>query len=462
MPNTKIVATLGPASDTLETTQQLVESGVDVFRLNASHGTQEEMGARIERARAVNPSTAILLDLQGPKIRLGRFANGPVQLESGTRFTITTEECIGTREQASTTYADFAKDVKAGDRVLLNDGAVELRAMRTDGKAVECEVVSGGPVSDRKGINLPGVQVSTPSLSKKDMADLRFGLEHGIDMVALSFVRKHEDLLRLRHFLEELESAIPIVAKIEKPEAWRNLDEILEESDGVMVARGDLGVEMALEKVPFIQKSIIARARARNRFVITATQMLESMIHNPYPTRAEVSDVANAIHDGTDAVMLSAETSAGSFPVEAVRMMRRVAVEAETTLRAESPDYSSTQVTEIIAASAYHSACLLNSKAIIVFTTTGRSARLVSRYRPPMPIYAFTASPAVARQLAVIYGARAVQAPDCPSTDEMVAQMDRILVEREWAKPGDQVVFVSGQPIGKPGTTNMMKVHTVL
>ena len=318
--NTKIVATLGPACDSL--LGQLLAAGVDVFRLNASHGTREEHRARIEAVRALARETgtfpAILLDLQGPKIRLGKFETCGCELQTGAEFTITVEPVTGNCERASTSYAKFAKDVKPGDRVLLADGAVELRVLATDGVSARMCVVSGGPISDHQGINLPGANLSIPCLTEKDLADLQFGIAAGIDMVALSFVRTPGDVRLLR---SELKGAnIPIVAKIEKPLAWDNIEPILDEANGVMVARGDLGVEMALEKVPRIQKSIIRRARRKRRFVITATQMLESMVEHPTPTRAEVSDVANAIYDGTDAVMLSAETSVGKYPVEAVRV----------------------------------------------------------------------------------------------------------------------------------------------
>ena len=327
-----------------------------------------------------------------------------------------------------------------------------------------CEVVSGGKISDRKGINLPGVDVSATSLSKKDIADLRFGLEAGIDFVALSFVRKRDDVLRLRMYLEESDSHVPIIAKIEKPEAWANLDAILEESDGVMVARGDLGVEMALEKVPFIQKSIIERARKHGKFVITATQMLESMVENPYPTRAEVSDIANAIYDGTDAVMLSAETSVGNYPVESAKMMAKIALEAEASLkiqgfkdppkREQTPTYQDT-----MADMAYRCARMQGATAIVVFTASGSSARLVSKYRPPVPIFAFTGSEQVARQLSIIYGVRSMVVPDPVSTDEMVRLIDQTLLGKDLVKLRDNVVFMAGQPIGRAGSTNFVKLH---
>lgn len=468
MRTTKIVATLGPVSDTRESVRQLLDAGVDVFRLNASHGTQEDHGRRIgivrEVAAEMGQHVGILLDLQGPKIRLGTFENGGCLLPTGGEFRITTDAVTGTCERASTTYKHFINDVKPGDRVLLADGSVELRVRAKSGTDAICEIVSGGPISDRKGINLPGVEVTASSLSKKDLSDLRFGLEAGIDFVALSFVRKREDVLRLRLHLEEADSHVQIVAKIEKPEAWNNLEEILAETDGVMVARGDLGVEMALEKVPFIQKNIIERARKHGKFVITATQMLESMVENAVPTRAEVSDIANAIYDGTDAVMLSAETSSGKYPVEAATMMAKIALEAEASLRHEgfkdpprregTPTYQ-----ETMADMAYRCARMQGATAIVCFTASGSSARLVSKYRPPVPICAFTGSASVARQLSIIFGVRPIVVPDPVSTDAMVLQLDSTLLERGFVKLRDNVVFMAGQPIGRPGTTNFVKLH---
>jgi pyruvate kinase len=468
MRTTKIVATLGPATDAPDSIRRLLDAGVDVFRLNASHGDQTEHARRMNLVRELAASAGVrvgvLLDLQGPKIRLGTFEDGGCVLETGAEFRITTEQITGTCERASTTYKDFIKDVSRGDRVLLADGSVELRVLDKTERDAVCEVISGGKISDRKGINLPGVDVSAASLSKKDIADLRFGLEAGIDFVALSFVRKRDDVLRLRMYLEESDSHVPIIAKIEKPEAWANLDAILEESDGVMVARGDLGVEMALEKVPFIQKSIIERARKHGKFVITATQMLESMIENPYPTRAEVSDIANAIYDGTDALMLSAETSVGNYPVESVRMMAKIALEAEASLkiqgfkdppkREQTPTYQ-----ETMADMAYRCARMQGATAIVVFTASGSSARLVSRYRPPVPIFAFTGSEQVSRQLSVIYGVRSMVVPDPVSTDEMVRLIDQTLLGKDLVKVRDNVVFMAGQPIGRPGSTNFVKLH---
>jgi pyruvate kinase len=458
------VATLGPASDPL--LGRLLAAGVDVFRLNLSHGTHAEHQARIDGVRALARESgrfpALLLDLQGPKIRLGTFLSGGCVLPAGGEFTITVEPVTGDCGRASTGYLNFARDVKPGDRILLADGTVELRALAADGAAVRTKVVRGGPIRDRQGINLPGAAIRTPCLSDKDLADVQFGLSAGIDMIALSFVRTQGDLRLLR---TELKGAdIPIIAKIEKPEAWDNIESILEAANGVMVARGDLGVEISLEKVPRIQKSIIRRARRKGRFVITATQMLESMIEHPVPTRAEVSDVANAIYDGTDAVMLSAETSVGKYPVEAVEFMTRIAVETEASIRNrgyQEPPTAEPTKAEIVADAAYRAAREAKVTAVVVFTASGSSARLVSRYRPPVPIYAFTPQVAVACQLAINYGITPILAPDAPSFDEMLAQMDRLLVEKGYVKSGDEVVFVAGQPIGRAGTTNLMKLHRV-
>ncbi len=467
MPNTKIVATLGPATDPPGILGQLLSAGVDVFRLNASHGTESDQATRISTVRALarqaGVHAGILLDLQGPKIRLGRFAGGSCILATGASFTITTEPVTGACDRASTGYANFARDVRPGDRILLSDGSIELRAVSTDGIAVQTEVVTGGPVSDHKGINLPGVRVSIPSLTGKDLADLNFGLSAGIDLVALSFVRTAADVQQLRERMSG--RSVPIVAKIEKPEAWENIESILNVTDGVMVARGDLGIETALEKVPRIQKSIIRRARRKGRFVITATQMLESMIEHPTPTRAEVSDVANAIYDGTDAVMLSAETAAGKYPVEAVRFMDRIAAESEESIRKKGyqdpPHSPEPGNAEILADAAYRAARESEAAAIVVFTTTGSSARLVSRYRPPVCVYAITPSDITARQLAVNYGVTPILAPEVSNTDEMLAQMDRLMVEGGRLRHGQLVVFLAGQPVGRAGTTNLMKLHRV-
>jgi len=465
----KIVATVGPASGSGQTLRALLQAGVNVFRFNLSHGEVTEHAERIRLVRAISAElglhTAVLIDLQGPKIRLGKFQGGGCVLAAGAQFTITAEPVLGDCTRASTTYAQFARDVKAGDRVLLNDGAVELRVIDSDGLSARCEVVSGGPVADRKGINLPGVPVSAPSLTDKDKADLDSLLPESVDLVALSFVRRAEDITGLRRFLQERSSPLPIVAKIEKPEAWENLDAILEESDGLMVARGDLGVEVALEKVPFMQKSMITRARQRGRFVITATQMLESMIVNPTPTRAEVSDVANAIADGTDAVMLSAETSVGKYPVEAVLRMASIAAEAERSLREigfpAMPAGRGRSHAELIADAAFEAAQSGAVEAIVVFTLSGSTARLVARYRPPVPVLAFTPSEAVARQLAAVYAVTAMPMPNLRSTDDILGHVEQTLLTCRRLAPGASVAVVAGLPPGRPGNTNLLKLHRV-
>jgi pyruvate kinase len=469
MRNTKIVATLGPASDSEETIRALLEAGVDVFRLNASHGSQAEHGGRIRKVRAIagelGLEAGVLLDLQGPKIRLGRFEGGAALLREGDWFTLTAEEVLGTAERASVSYPRLPEEVKPNDRILLADGTVELRVVDSSASSVRCRVVRGGAVSDRKGVNVPGVAIQAPSLTKKDMSDLRFGIEAGVDMVALSFVRRREDVVRLRLFLEEAEAPLPVIAKIEKPEGWHNFDEILEESDGVMVARGDLGVEMALERVPFIQKAIIERARRRGRFVITATQMLESMVDSAVPTRAEVSDVANAIYDGADAVMLSAETSTGRYPVEAARWMARIAAETDSLLRRQGleplPHSDPPAPPEIIADAASRAAGIAQPAAIAVLTTSGRTARLVARYRPPVPILAFTRSDRIVRQLSVVYGVRAFRAPLVESTDSVLAAVDELLQSKAGLGAGQTVILLAGLPIERMGPANILMLHRV-
>jgi pyruvate kinase len=471
MANAKIVATLGPATEAPETVRALIRAGAQIIRLNASHGQWQQHAARIRTIRDAEAATGIpvgiLLDLQGPKIRLGRFAGGKCVLRSGANFTITTAEVLGDENCASTTYAGFADDVKPGDRVLLNDGCVTLRAVSNDGTAVKFDVVTGGPIGDQKGINLPGVRVSAPSMSQKDLEDLRAGLSAGVDYVALSFVRNADDVLALRERMGALR--VPIIAKIEKPEAVHDIDAILGVANGIMVARGDLGVEMSLEMVPPIQKRLIRQARRHNRFVITATQMLESMIESANPTRAEVSDVANAIYDGSDAVMLSAETSVGKYPVEAVHYMARIAAEAERGLKRRgftdlphmAPETGGSSDSDVVADAAYNAAKAANVQAIVVFTTSGYSARLISRYRPPVKIIALTDSTAAVRRLLVNYGVTPLLAPAVSSTDGMLEQIDTLLVQKGFLHAGDKVVFVAGQPIGRAGSTNLMKLHRV-
>ena len=467
MRSTKIVATLGPATDAPERLRALMSAGANVFRLNASHGGWDHHHARIgavrKTAAELGLHVAILLDLQGPKIRLGQFQGGGCELLTGAFFTITTEPVVGCAERAFCTYSPLPREVHPGDRVLLNDGAVELEALSSDATSVLFRVVSGGPVGDHKGINLPGVKLSTPAMTPKDAEDLNAGLDAEVDFIALSFVRDANDVYQLRRRLEERESRVMLIAKIEKPEGWLNIESVLDASDGVMVARGDLGVEMPLEKVPFIQKRMIELARQKGKFIITATQMLESMIEHARPTRAEVSDVANAICDGTDAVMLSAETSVGHDPANVVRTMATIASETEDWLRPKGFPDPLPRVTpsnaEIVAEAAYQAARSAGVAAIVVFTTSGATARLISRFRPPVPIYAFTHSAAVARQLTISFGVHPIIAPVVQSTEEMLHQMEEVVRERGLLKPGDNVVFVAGQPIGDVASTNLMKLH---
>jgi len=469
MRNTKIVATVGPASRSPEMLQGLLDAGVDVFRINASHGTHGDHSAAIrlirELAAKCGRTPGILLDLQGPKIRLGDFETGAATLEKGARFTITVEPIMGNAQIASTTYRSLPQDVAPGNRVLLADGAVALRALEKTPVSVLFEVTDGGTVKNHQGINLPGVRVSIPSMTEKDIADLEFGLTQNVDMVALSFVRGPADVAGLRQRLVRLNRKVPIVAKIEKPEALDNLGDILEETDGVMVARGDLGVELDLARVPGAQKTIIEQARLRGKFVITATQMLESMILKPTPTRAEVSDVANAILDGTDAVMLSAETASGEYPLEAVRMMATIAVEAESFAAnhrlPEPPLGPQPTHAQIIAEAAYHCALSASVKAIVVFTASGGTARLIARFRPRVPIFAFCENKEAARELAVIYGVHTISPVRVKSTEEMLEVSDLRLLPEPWLNIGDSVIIVAGAPFGVQGGANLIKLHRV-
>jgi pyruvate kinase len=469
MRNTKIVATIGPASRSPEMLRALLKAGVDVFRINASHGVYGEHTAVIHLIREIaadcGATAGILLDLQGPKIRLGKFEGGAATLETGAQFSITVEDVIGNAKLAPTSYKALARDVTAGDRVLLADGCVELRALATNGVSVDFTVVSGGTIRDKQGINLPGVRVSIPSMTEKDCADLEFGLAQNVDMVALSFVRNGEDVAGLKRRLKDRGRKIPVIAKIEKPEALDNLEAILTESDGVMVARGDLGVEMTLARVPGAQKTIIERARMRGKFVITATQMLESMVTRNTPTRAEVTDVANAIFDGTDAVMLSAETASGQYPREAVSMMATIAVEAEAYQSErhfpEPPQAANPTHAQIITEAAYHAGLTASVKALLAFTTSGETARLIARFRPRVPIFAFCETAAVARELAVVYGVHPVAPVSVDSIEEMLRVCDMKLLGEAWSRIGDSVILVAGAPFGMSGSANLIKLHHV-
>lgn len=465
MRRAKIVATLGPASNTPGTVRALVEAGMDVARLNLSHGTytDHELSFRLVRqaAEATGRAVGIMADLQGPKIRLGTFSDGPVLLNAGDRFTVTAEEVAGTASLVSTTHVGLPNDVRPGDPVLIDDGRVALRVLEIDGPRVVTEVVEGGMVSDHKGLNLPGAMVSVPAVSEKDVEDLRWALSIGVDLVAMSFVRQASDIEPVYQIMDEEGIHRPIVAKIEKPQAVQNLPEIVEAFDAIMVARGDLGVELPLEQVPLVQKRAVSLAREKAKPVIVATQMLESMVSASRPTRAETSDVANAILDGADALMLSGETSIGTFPIEAVDTMGRIIESIEDTALERIPGIEGTPTTKAgaISRAAVAVASQLSAKFLVAFTETGRTACVLARYRSRVPLLAFTPEAQVRNQLALTWGVEAFNVDAVTHTDQMVRQVEAKLLEIGRAKVGDFITIVAGSPPGIPGSTNAMRVH---
>jgi pyruvate kinase len=461
----KIVCTLGPATSSPEAILLLVRAGMDIARLNFSHGTREDHAAVYRHVRdasnTAGRAVGILVDLQGPKIRLGHFAAGRVTLVAGGSFTITTECVDGDAAIASTTYSELGRDVHPGDSLLIDDGNVRLRIEETDGTRVRCTVIEGGPVSDHKGINLPGVRVSAPSLSEKDIEDLRFALALGADMVALSFVRCADDIRGVHAIMDEAGGRLPVIAKIEKPEAVENLEAIVAAFDGLMVARGDLGVEIPLEQVPLVQKRAIRLARAATKPVIVATQMLESMITHSRPTRAEASDVANAVLDGADALMLSGETSVGAFPAGTVDTMARIIKAAEAQALATIAGVAMRRDSrgDAIAAAAVHIAEDIGARALVAFTATGATARAVSCHRDPIPLLAFTSDPVVRSRLALQWGVETFVVPFASNTEEMVYQVERTMLELGRGSAGDQVVIVASTRRGRSGSTNTSRVH---
>ena len=466
--HSKIVCTIGPASSSPAMIDRLLRAGMDVARLNFSHGTHEQHAHTIATLRAASVKhekpIAILADLQGPKIRTGALAGGGlVQLRSGQTFVITTRRILGDSTRVNTTFTPLPREVHRGDRILLSDGLIELLVRQVKATDVICEVVNGGALGENKGINLPGVKVRVPALTPKDRDDLAFALKQGADYIAVSFVRRPEDVLLAKRLIRRLKKDTPVIAKLEKPEAIERLDEILRASDGVMVARGDLGVEMSPERVPVVQKMIIAKAREFRRPVITATQMLESMTENPRPTRAEASDVANAIFDGSDAVMLSAETATGKYPVEAVGMMARIIEEAEDSVHefARPAHQERLKVPETVAELICHASRELHMKVIAVFTHSGFTARLVSRYRPLVPIIAFSPEMATRRRLALIWGVRPRNIVNVRNIDGLAAVAEKRLLEEGHVRKGDVVGIVAGTPMGIRGTTNFMKFHVI-
>jgi len=468
MRRTKIVCTLGPASSSPEVIHSLIEAGMNVARLNLSHGTQADHARVIGHIREISERTrtpvAILLDLQGLKIRLGMFRDGRAWLEAGAEFLISTRKVEGTASMASTTYDRLPRDVKPGDRILIADGLIELKVLGADGETVRCRVVVGGEVGDHKGINLPGVAISASSMTAKDQADLQFGIRQGVDYVAVSFVRGPADVLEVKELINEAGTTIPVIAKLEKPEAIQHLEDILRVADGVMVARGDLGVEMPLEDVPLIQKEVIRRAREHAIPVITATQMLESMIEHPRPTRAEASDVANAIFDGTDAVMLSAETAVGKYPVEAVQVMSRIAVQTEQALPVLAPAAPAARAStfpDVISDTACRAAREVHARAIVAFTQSGSTARLLAKYRPEVPILAFSPSETIRRRLCLYWGVVPKTIRPIQHTDELIEEIEAALLEEKAVHANDALVIVAGAPMWVRGTTNLIKLHRV-
>ena len=466
--HSKIVCTIGPVTRTPRMIRKLIDAGMDVARLNFSHGTHEEHAENIaalrEAAMLMKKPIAILADLQGPKIRTGALAGGgSVALRTGQKFVITTAKVLGDSTRVNTTFRPLPHEVKTGDRILLSDGLIELRVERVRGHEVQCHVVNGGILGEHKGINLPGVQLHVPALTEKDRVDLRFALKQGVDYIAVSFVRRAEDVVLAKSLIRRAKKDTPVIAKLEKPEAIENLEEILRASDGVMVARGDLGVEMNPERVPVVQKNIIARAREFRRPVITATQMLESMTENPRPTRAEASDVANAIFDGSDAVMLSAETATGRYPVEAVSMMARIIEQAEESIH-EYPRPATQErlkVPETVAELVCHASRELHMKLIAVFTHSGFTARLVSRYRPLVPIVAFSPEAHTRRRMALLWGVTSRSISDIKKIDGLAMIAEKRLMEERPVRKGDVIGIVAGTPMGIRGTTNFMKFHVI-
>ncbi|MDR1807299.1 MAG: pyruvate kinase [Propionibacteriaceae bacterium] len=466
MRRAKIVCTLGPATEGEERVSQLIAAGMDVARMNMSHGDHAEHSARFDEVRAAaakaGKPVAIFADLQGPKIRLGTFAHGSVRLEAGRRFTITTDDVPGDVERASTTFKGLPGDVGPGEAILIDDGRVELKVVTVDGPDVVCEVVTGGPVSDHKGINLPGVPVSVPALSAKDADDLRWALQKGVDMVALSFVRCAEDIEPVHAVMDEVGRRVPVIAKIEKPQAVANLDAIIDTFDAFMVARGDLGVEMPFEEVPLVQKRIIAAARKWAKPVIVATQMLESMIGAPRPTRAEASDVANAIMDGTDAVMLSGETSVGRYPVEAVQAMDRIllAIEDHGFSEIDTIDWDPHTTSGVVSWGAAQVARRLDVPFIVAFSKSGDTACRLARLRTRTPLLCFTPAEQTRVNLSLVWGLRSFISKTY-ELEPMLLEMDETLLREGIVTAGTPIVVVYGTPLGITGMTNTVYVHTV-
>lgn len=471
MRKTKIVCTIGPSSESLENTKKLIMAGMNVARLNFSHGDFEEHGNRIKNIRQaceeLNKTVAILLDTKGPEIRTGKLEVEPIELVQDEYVTLTTEEILGDKNRLSVTYKELPQDVVVGSTILIDDGLIGLTVVEIQGTEIRCRIVNGGTIKSKKGVNVPGVAISLPGITDKDANDIIFGIEQGIDFIAASFVRKASDVLEIRDLLKKHNGEhIQIISKIENQQGVDNLDEILEVSDGLMVARGDLGVEIPAEEVPLVQKRMIEKCNLAGKPVITATQMLDSMQRNPRPTRAEASDVANAIFDGTDAIMLSGETAAGKYPVESVLTMSRIAEKAESALNyremfLKQRIAQETSVTEAISQSVAISALDLSAKAIISSTESGQTARMVSKYRPEAPIVAVTTQERTMRRLALTWGVTPVKGEQASSTDEMFDYALQGGVKSGLVKEGDLVVITAGVPLGRSGSTNLLKVDHI-
>lgn len=467
MRHAKIVATFGPAVSSYEMTLKMLQAGVNVARMNMSHDTHEVHAgvfANIRKAeQEVGRPIAVLADLQGPKIRLDVFEKDSYELEAGAEFTITTRDIVGNQNICGTTYKGLPEDVNVGDELLLDDGRLKLEAIEVTKTDVRTRIIVGGPISDHKGINLPGVEVNVPALSEKDEDDLRFAIRLGVDYIALSFVRSAKDIIRVHEIMREEGKMLPVIAKIEKPQAVNRLKEIVEAFDGIMVARGDLGVELPLERVPLVQAEAISRARKEAKPVIVATQVLDSMIDNPRPTRAEASDCANAILDGADAVMLSGETSIGSYPIEAVQTMARIieATEDHALDRIEPLGKKPHTQGGALTLAASEVADFIEAKFLCVFTESGDTVRRIARLRKPIPIFSFTSSLQARRRMELTWGVRSFQVDRVESTDEMFQQVDEKLLAYHKCQLGDMVVIVCGTPPGVIGTTNTLRIHAI-
>ena len=467
MRRAKIVCTIGPAVESVEKIAELVDAGMNMARLNLSHGDHTEHQSRLEMVRTAakkaNKPVAVLVDLQGPKIRLARFAAGPHELARGDTFTITTDDVDGTKERVGTTYKGLPGDCKAGDYILIDDGKVTVQVTKVSGNDVITTVIQPGQVSNNKGLNLPGVAVSVPALSEKDKDDLRWGLKAGADFIALSFVRSAADLKDVHAIMDEVGVRIPVIAKIEKPQAVENLQEIVDAFDGIMVARGDLGVELPIEEVPMVQKRCITLARESAKPVIVATQMLDSMISSSRPTRAEATDCANAVLDGADALMLSGETSVGEFPIESVQTMARIIEHTETVALDQIPPLKHSPATKggAITKAATEVGLTVGAKFLVAFTQSGDSARRMSRLRSPIPMLAMTPEDGTYNRLSLSWGVEPMLTSVVNHTDEMVMQVDSLLIESKRVKIGDLVLIVAGSPPGIPGSINAMRVHKI-